>query len=375
MTLLTPDLITTLTTIRDYIRWGASRFSEQGVFLGHGTTTALDEAAAIVLHSLHQPYDLSDHYWGARLTLSERETVLQLIERRIVERKPSAYLTHEALFAGLPFYVDERVLVPRSPIAELIAERFAPWVDEEQVLSIIDLCTGSGCIAIACAYAFPEATVDAVDLSAEALAVAAINVDKHDLNEQVQLIASDLFAAVPKKPYDIIVSNPPYVSLAEWQALPPEFHAEPAMGFKGGDNGLDLVIKILVQSQDYLADNGILVVEVGSSAETLQTLFADVPFHWLEFERGGDGVFLLTAEQVRTYHSLFASALFPCQATPSENCLPSPHLAKATAPLLAPLSMAARRALPCPKPICKLTLIAANPAPRATPPSAAKPMK
>lgn len=303
------DVITTLCSIRDYIRWGASRFAEHQVFLGHGTMTPLDEAAAIVLHTLHQPYDLADNYLDSTLTFSERQEVLNLIERRIVERKPSAYLTHEALFAGLSFYVDERVLVPRSPIAELIAERFEPWVDESEVFNVLDLCTGSGCIAIACAYAFPDARVDAIELSEEALAVAAINVEKHDLAEQVVLFQSDLFSDLPAKAYDIIVSNPPYVALAEWQNLPAEFHAEPAMGFKGGENGLDLVIRILVDANAYLAEQGILVIEVGSSAEALQEMFPNIPFHWLEFEHGGDGVFLLTAQQVSTYHSLFASAL------------------------------------------------------------------
>ena len=309
MNITGPDVITTLVSIRDYIRWAASRFAEHEIFLGHGTVTPLDEAAAIVLHTVHQPYDLDHAYLDAKLTLAEREAVVALIERRINERKPSAYLTHEAIFAGLSFYVDERVLVPRSPIAELIAERFEPWVDETQVFNILDLCTGSACIAIACAYAFPDAQVDAVELSDDAMAVAQINVQKHQLEHQVELYQSDLFNELPAKPYDIIVSNPPYVAIAEWENLPAEFHAEPAMGFKGGEHGLDLVLRILVDAKHYLAEQGILIIEVGSSAETLQDMFPNVPFHWLEFEHGGDGVFLLTAEQVGLYHSLFASAL------------------------------------------------------------------
>lgn len=309
MNTISPDVITTLTRIRDYIRWGASRFAEHQIFLGHGTVTPLDEAAALVLHTLHQPYDLADQYLDSVLTLEERQAVVGLIQRRISERKPSAYLTHEAIFAGLSFYVDERVLVPRSPIAELIEQRFDPWIAEEEVFNILDLCTGSACIAIACAYAFPDAQVDAVELSDDALAVAQINVDKHALADQVELYQSDLFNVLPPKPYDIIVSNPPYVAISEWEQLPPEFHAEPEMGFTGGHSGLDLVIRILVDAQRYLAEHGILIVEVGSSAETLQDRFPTVPFHWLEFERGGDGVFLLTAEQVKEYHSLFASAV------------------------------------------------------------------
>ncbi len=303
------EVTTTLVSIRDYIRWGASRFTAHRIFLGHGTATALDEAAAIVLHTLHQPYNLAESYFDAILTKSEREEVVDLINKRINERKPSAYITHEAVFAGLSFYVDERVLIPRSPIAELIEERFEPWVNETQIYNVLDLCTGSACIAIACAYAFPDAHIDAVELSTDACEVARINIDKHQLQEQVTLYQSDLFVALSEKPYNIIVSNPPYVSIDEWNDLPAEFHAEPEIGFKGGQTGLDLVLRILLEAGAYLAEQGILIVEVGSSAETLQQTFPEVPFYWLEFERGGDGVFLLTAEQVSQYHSLFLNAL------------------------------------------------------------------
>ncbi len=303
------EVLTILSTIRDYIRWAASRFAEAEVSFGHGTTTALDEAAALVLHTLHQPYNLSDSYLQSNLTLKERQAVIDVIDRRINERIPAAYLTHEAIFAGLSFYVDERVLVPRSPIAELIEQRFTPWVEEERVERILDLCTGSACIAIACAYAFADAYVDAVDLSIDALAVAERNVAKHQLNDVVTLYQSDLFKELPSARYDIIVSSPPYVSLDEWAQLPAEFRAEPAMGFKGGATGLDLVLRILVDANRYLTHQGILIVEVGSSAETLQSTFPDVPFFWLNFERGGDGVFLLTAEQVAHYNELFLKAL------------------------------------------------------------------
>lgn len=298
-----------LTTLRDYIRWGASRFNEAGVEFGHGTSNALDESAAIVLHTLHLPYNLSPVYLDSVLTLPERQAVIELIERRIRERIPSAYLTHEAIFAGLSFYVDERVLIPRSPIAELIESQFSPWVDPAEVGAILDLCTGSACIAIACAFAFPDAMIDAVELSDDALAVAEFNIKKHDLTDEIALYKSDLFDALPAQHYDIIVSNPPYVALEEWQNLPIEFHREPAMGFKGGKNGLDLVLRLLAKAQDFLTERGVLIVEVGSSADTLQSLFSDVPFYWLEFERGGDGVFLLTAEQVRQYTPLFKQAL------------------------------------------------------------------
>jgi len=299
----------TLETIRDYIRWGASQFSEAKLFHGHGTATAIDDAAALVLHSLHLPYDLAECYFSSKLTQAEREKITQLINRRVKERIPSAYLTNEAVFSGLKFYVDQRVLVPRSPFAEIIQEQFAPWVDPDQVHHILDLCTGSACIAIACAYAFPDAQVDAVDLSADALEVAKINVAQHELEERLSLHQSDLFTALPAQKYDLIVSNPPYVAISEWQQLPDEFHAEPEMGFTGGESGLDLVIKILVNAADYLTEQGILIIEVGSSAETLQTQFPNIPFYWLEFEKGGDGVFLLTAEQVFTFNEQFKQAL------------------------------------------------------------------
>jgi ribosomal protein L3 glutamine methyltransferase len=303
------DVITALKTIRDYIRWGASQISESNVFLGHGIATPLHESASLVLHAIFQPYNLDECYFGAVLTVEERKKVVQIFNRRINERKPVAYLTNEAIFANLSFYVDERVLVPRSPIAELIEQRFDPWVDEEQVFNLLDLCTGSACIAIACAYAFPEAQIDAVELSDDAIDVAKINVEKHGLTEQLNLIKSDLFNQVPKTKYDVIVSNPPYVAIQEWEELPAEYHNEPEMGFTGGVSGLDLVMRILVDANDYLSGQGVLIVEVGSSAETLQQLFPEIPFYWLEFERGGDGIFLLTAGQVQQYHKLFLTKI------------------------------------------------------------------
>lgn len=303
------DTLTTLTTLRDYMRWAASRFSAEKLSFGQGTTTALDEAVALVLYAVHQPYHLSATFFDCVLTLGERQAVLNLIQRRINERVPAAYLTKESIFMGLPFYVDERVLIPRSPVAEFIEQRFEPWVEEENVERILDLCTGSGCIAIACAYAFPNAMVDAVDLSPDALTVAEINIEKHNLAETVTTYQSDLFNKLPPMKYDVIISNPPYVALQEWKDLPPEFHAEPDMAFKGGESGLDLVLRILTNAKDYLSEQGILIVEVGSSAETLQNLFPDVPFYWLNFERGGDGVFLLTADQVLHYHDVFLAQI------------------------------------------------------------------
>ncbi|CAI8972286.1 50S ribosomal protein L3 N(5)-glutamine methyltransferase [Methylocaldum szegediense] len=298
----------TLTTIRDYIRWAASRFTQAGLFFGHGTSNALDEAAALVLHTLHLPYDLPSGYFAATLTMDERERVLALIERRIAERKPLAYLIQEASFAGLTFYVDERVLVPRSPIAELIENRFAPWIEPDRVQDVLDLCTGSACIAIACAYAFPEARVDATDISLDALEVARINIKKHHLEDRVIAIESDVYSGLDDRRYDLIVSNPPYVNLNEWRGLAPEYHAEPRLGLEAGNDGLDCVRRILRDAHRHLKPDGVLVVEVGSSAGALESAYPDVPFYWLEFERGGDGVFLLTAEQIDQHKEIFQTS-------------------------------------------------------------------
>jgi ribosomal protein L3 glutamine methyltransferase len=295
------DALNQLTTLRDYVRYAISCFNEADLFFGHGTSGPLDEAAALVLHALHLPYDLPGGYFQSTLTQAERENVLALIERRVRERKPLAYLTHEAPFAGQQFYVDERVLVPRSPIAELIEAEFSPWVEPDRVERILDLCTGSGCIAIACALAFPDAMVDAVDISSDALEVADINRRRLKVEDRVRTIRSDLFQALNGERYDIIVSNPPYVSTSEWQDLPVEFHAEPKLGLESGADGLDCVRQILREASNHLTEEGILIVEVGSAAEALVATFPDVPFCWLEFERGGDGIFLLTAEQVRSH--------------------------------------------------------------------------
>ncbi len=301
------DITDHLTTLRDYVRWGASRFQQAGLFFGHGTANAIDEAVALALHALHLPHNLPGGYFNCVLTPKERLEVVGLLERRIAERKPAAYLTHEAWFCGLPFYVDERVLVPRSPIAELIEKQFSPWIEQpDEVTDILDLCTGSGCIAIACAVAFPDADVDAVDISPEALEVAQKNIETHEVEDQVTAVCCDLFNGLEGKRYDLIISNPPYVSSQEWRSLPQEYQAEPRLGLESGESGLDCVHHILKHAHAHLKPEGLLIVEVGSSAEALEYAFPDVPFCWLEFERGGDGVFLLTADQLAEYRQLLS---------------------------------------------------------------------
>lgn len=290
--------IAPLRTIRDFIRWAMSCFNAAGLYFGHGTETAWDEAVALVLQSLHLPHDVSPTVLDANLTNQERELLYQLVQRRTTQRIPLAYLTHEAIFAGLPFYVDERVLIPRSPIAELIENQFQPWVDPDNVQTILDLCTGSGCIAIACAKAFPDALVDASDISTDALAVAKINVLRHNAEDQVHLHQSNLFDALPKKKYDIIVTNPPYVDANDMATLPKEYQHEPKLALAAGPEGLDFALQILKKASDYLNPNGILIVEVGNSEDALAKLLPDVPFTWLEFQNGGGGVFLLTMNEL-----------------------------------------------------------------------------
>jgi ribosomal protein L3 glutamine methyltransferase len=290
--------LTELHTIRDLIRWAVSRFNEAGLFYGHGTESAWDEAVTLILHTLHLPPDINPAVLDARLTTSERDDLYKIINRRITERVPVPYLTHEAWFANLPFYVDERVLIPRSPIAELIENEFQPWIEPDKVHEILDLCTGSACIAIAIAKAFPEATVDASDISADALTVAKMNVLQHAVEENVHLYESDLFAALPAKKYDIIVSNPPYVDAEDMASLPKEFLHEPTKALAAGKEGLDIALRILKQASNYLNPEGILIVEVGNSEHALAEQYPEIPFTWLEFQRGGGGVFLLTAKQV-----------------------------------------------------------------------------
>ena len=295
-----------LTSIQDYIRWGASRFNRAGLFFGHGTDNALDEAAHLVLFALSLPPDLPASFHDCRLTDDERVAIVDLFERRILERVPAAYLTHQAWFAGLEFYVDENVLVPRSPLAELVETGFGPWVDPDTIARVLDLCTGSGCIGIAAAVYLPDADVDLADISPAALAVAARNIAAQGLEDRVRVVESDLFAGLGVQKYDVIVTNPPYVSAEDLAALPAEYHREPRLGLASGANGLDLVLRILREAPRFLNEDGVLIVEVGKTAPALEALFPEIAFMWIEFERGGEGVFLLDRPSLLEYQPLFA---------------------------------------------------------------------
>ncbi|MEO6689809.1 MAG: 50S ribosomal protein L3 N(5)-glutamine methyltransferase [Dokdonella sp.] len=282
-----------LATIVDFIRYGASRFGAAGLTFGHSYDNALDESTHLVLHALHLPHDLSPAYGQARLTGDEKHVVLDLIERRIAEHKPVAYLTGEAWFAGLKFKSDTRALVPRSPIAELIQSGFTPWLDERPVARVLDLCTGSGCIGIAMAAHNPDWQVDLADISDDALALARENVEFQDVGERVRVIKSDLFESLDGERYDLIVSNPPYVTEQEFAALPPEYSHEPKLGLTAGDDGIDFALRILMAAPDHLSEEGVLIVEVGESERALIERLPQIPFNWIEFNVGQMGVFLL----------------------------------------------------------------------------------
>ncbi|SET25109.1 50S ribosomal protein L3 N(5)-glutamine methyltransferase [Marinobacter segnicrescens] len=286
-----------LITVRDYLRYAASRFSEAGLYYGHGTDNLWDEAVLLVMRSLHLPLENNNLFLEARLTRDERQLILERIERRINERRPVAYLIGEAWFMGLPFHVDERVLVPRSPISELLEARLQPWLADHPVERILDLCTGSGCIGIAAATVFPEAEVELSDISEDALAVAESNIELHEVGDRVMTVRSDVFDQVTGR-YDVIVSNPPYVDAEDMADMPAEYHHEPRLGLEAGDDGLSIAHRILADAADHLNPGGLLVVEVGNSWHALDAAYPQLPFTWLDFENGGDGVFLLTREQL-----------------------------------------------------------------------------
>lgn len=290
-----------LHALRDFVRWGASRFNEAKLFFGHGTDNAIDEAVALILHALHLNQNLPDSLWACHLTFDEKQQISQLFQRRINERIPAPYLTNEAWFAGLSFYVDENVLIPRSPLAELIEQQFDPWLEADNIQTVLEIGTGSGCIAIATALVLTNAHIDAVDISPQAIKIAQKNIETYDLINRVTLFEGDVFEPVKNKKYDLIICNPPYVDAFEMENLPPEFQHEPRLALEAGDDGLDIVRKILQQARNHLNNKGILIVEVGASQPTLLETYPDVDFIWPDFKRGGDGVFLLTKEQLETY--------------------------------------------------------------------------
>ena len=288
-----------LETVRDWLRYAVSRFTEAGLFFGHGTTGAYDEAAYLILHTLHLPLDRLEPFLDARLPHVEREQLLEIVSRRVNQRIPAAYLTHEAWLGPYRFYVDERVLIPRSYIAELLREGLSPWVpDPAQIQAALDLCTGSGCQAILLAHTFPNADVDAADISSDALAVALRNVADHGLQGRVNLIRSDLLSNLTEKRYDLIVSNPPYVTAMAMEELPPEYRYEPELALRGGDDGLDAVRTILRRAADFLTSDGLLVVEVGQNRVATEAAFPRLPFTWLATESSEDSVFLLKREEL-----------------------------------------------------------------------------
>jgi len=288
-----------LVTIRDWLRWAVSRFNESELFFGHGTDNAWDEAVWLVLATLHLPRDTLEPWLDARLTHGERLALLNNLQQRVVHRLPTAYLVQEAWLGPYRFYVDQRVIVPRSYFAELLESGFEPWIeDAEAVGSVLDLCTGSGCLAILMAHAFPNAAVDAIDISPDALAVARRNIADYALEDRVRAVESDLFAAVKGKRYDLILSNPPYVTSAAMDALPAEYRHEPALALAAGADGLDVVRRILAHAREHLNPGGVLAIEVGHNQDLVTEAFPDLPAVWLDTEHAAGKVFLVTREDL-----------------------------------------------------------------------------
>lgn len=302
-----------LITLRDFIRWGATRFLANNLYYGHGMDNAFDEARFLVLQALNMPADLEDHWLMSALTLDEKNTISALFEARIATRKPAAYLVGKMWFAGMNFIVNEHVLVPRSPFAELIARGFDGWVNIDTCYQVLDMCTGSGCIGIASLQALPEAHVDLVDISPDAIQVARHNIALHHLNDRVQVIESDLFSALNDKKYDLIISNPPYVDAQEIAAMPHEYRHEPMLGLASGDDGLELTRRLLSQAAEYLTEHGVLMVEVGASDEALMRAYPELPFYWFEFEHGGSGVFAINRSELDAYEDVLSAALVHSQ--------------------------------------------------------------
>ncbi|MDD5176985.1 MAG: 50S ribosomal protein L3 N(5)-glutamine methyltransferase [Sterolibacterium sp.] len=295
------ELLDELHSVRDWLRYAVSRFTEAGLCFGHGCENAYDEAAWLILHTLHLPLDRLEPFLDARLTRSERLAVHHVLQQRIVRRLPTAYLTHEAWLGDFRFYVDERVIVPRSYFAEMLEDGFSPWIEApENIVEALDLCTGSGCLAILMAHAFPEARIDAVELSPDALTVARKNVDEYGLGERVRLIESNLFAALGRQRYDLIISNPPYVTAASMAALPEEYRHEPSLALAAGEDGLDIVRRILQGAKSHLRPHGLLAVEVGHNRDLVEKAFPDLPMTWIDCSSGEGKIFILQKEQLKT---------------------------------------------------------------------------
>ncbi|MEO8991951.1 MAG: 50S ribosomal protein L3 N(5)-glutamine methyltransferase [Nitrosospira sp.] len=290
---------TQLQTVRDLLRFAVSRFNDAGLIFGHGSASAYDEAAYLILHTLHLPLDQLEPFLDARLTSVELDQVLGIVSRRATEKIPAAYLTNEAWLGDFSFYVDERAIVPRSFLAELLREQLAPWIEKPgNIHSALDLCTGSGCLAVLLAHAFENATIDAADISQEALQVAQQNISGYELEHRISLFRSDLFAVLAGRRYDLIISNPPYVSAKSMATLPDEYRHEPRSALASGEDGLDATRAILFQAADYLTDRGILIVEIGHNREALEHAFPMTPFTWLETSAGEEFVFLLRRDQL-----------------------------------------------------------------------------
>ncbi len=288
-----------LQTVRDWLRFTVSAFNEAKLSFGHGSANAYDEAAYLILHTLHLPLDTLNPFLDARLIADEKNALLALLKQRVDERIPVAYLTHEAWLGDFSFYVDERVIVPRSFIAELIQEQFTPWIaDMKIVTNVLDLCTGSGCLAILAAHAFPDAIVDAVDISPAALEVAQRNVADYGLEDRINIIKSDIFSNLTGKQYDVIISNPPYVDAPSMVALPPEYQHEPQLALGSGADGLDATREILEHAAEHLNPNGLLVVEIGHNRPALEAAYPNLPFIWLEVSAGNEFVFMLRREDL-----------------------------------------------------------------------------
>jgi ribosomal protein L3 glutamine methyltransferase len=298
-----PESLDALSTIRDFIRWGSSEFNRRELTFGHGFATAFDEAKYLTLHALALPTDWPDDYFDCVLTANERQRVTEILRQRVNSRQPVAYITRESWFCGLKFYVDERVLIPRSPIAELIANHFEPWIDSNRVHKILDLCTGSACIAIASQYMFEDAEVFASDISRDALEVARINCREHDLSDQLTLYESDLFDSIPAQQFDVIVSNPPYVDAQDMVALSEEFKFEPGVGLAAGDDGLAIVGRILSDAAEYLNEQGVLFIEVGNSQQAMMQKYEFLPMTWIDFEYGGTGVCCIQKNDLKQHQS------------------------------------------------------------------------